>query len=100
MVGSLALTQPFVSQSPIFGWEVLEAEQDNLHLCLLGLGLRLQDLEQGLGPWTWAQSRMVQLQWEARVWEDGQGLRSGCQLPGVGSGFILCSRYLGRKGDM
>nr|KAF6408164.1 spectrin repeat containing nuclear envelope family member 4 [Molossus molossus] len=49
-------------ESPISGWEVLEAEQDNLHLCLLGLGLRLQDLERGRGPWTWAQSRMVQLQ--------------------------------------
>lgn len=49
-------------QSPISGWEVLEAEQDSLHLCLLGLGLRLQDLEQGLGPRTLAQSEMVQLQ--------------------------------------
>ncbi|KAM7058987.1 nesprin-4 [Molossus nigricans] len=49
-------------ESPISGWEVLEAEQDNLHLCLLGLGLRLQDLERGRGPWTWAQSRMAQLQ--------------------------------------
>ncbi|KAM5295784.1 nesprin-4 isoform 2-T2 [Glossophaga mutica] len=49
-------------ESPISGWEVLEAEQDSLHLCLLGLGLRLQDLEQGLGPRTLAQSEMVQLQ--------------------------------------
>ncbi|XP_041599368.1 nesprin-4 isoform X3 [Vulpes lagopus] len=46
----------------ISGQEVLEAEQDSLSLCLLGLGLRLQDLEQGLGPWASAQSRMVQLQ--------------------------------------
>nr|XP_058901153.1 nesprin-4 isoform X2 [Kogia breviceps] len=49
-------------EHPISGREVLEAEQDSLHLCLLGLGLRLQDLEQGLGPWASAQSRMVQLQ--------------------------------------
>ncbi|KAM8962647.1 nesprin-4 isoform 1-T2 [Lycaon pictus] len=46
----------------ISGQEVLEAEQDSLSLCLLGLGLRLQDLERGLGPWASAQSRMVQLQ--------------------------------------
>uniref|UniRef100_A0A452V512 Spectrin repeat containing nuclear envelope family member 4 n=1 Tax=Ursus maritimus TaxID=29073 RepID=A0A452V512_URSMA len=44
------------------GREVLEAEQDSLSLCLLGLGLQLQDLEQGLGPWATAQSRMGQLQ--------------------------------------
>ncbi|XP_059238594.1 nesprin-4 isoform X3 [Mustela nigripes] len=44
------------------GQEVLEAEQDSLALCLLGLGLRLQDLERGLGPWASAQSRMGQLQ--------------------------------------
>ncbi|KAF6289166.1 spectrin repeat containing nuclear envelope family member 4 [Rhinolophus ferrumequinum] len=49
-------------ESPISGWEVLEAEQDNLHLCLLGLRLQLQDLERGPGPWTSAQSGMVQLQ--------------------------------------
>ncbi|XP_073914756.1 alpha-ketoglutarate-dependent dioxygenase alkB homolog 6 isoform X3 [Castor canadensis] len=49
-------------EHPISGLEVLEAEQDSLHLCLLGLGLRLQDLEPGLGPWTLAQSGMVQLQ--------------------------------------
>ncbi|XP_016076436.1 PREDICTED: nesprin-4 isoform X1 [Miniopterus natalensis] len=49
-------------ESPISGWEVLEAEQDSLHLCLLGLGLWLQDLERGLGPWTSAQIGMVQLQ--------------------------------------
>ncbi|XP_028340556.1 nesprin-4 isoform X5 [Physeter macrocephalus] len=49
-------------EHPVSGREVLEAEQDSLHLCLLGLGLRLQDLEQGLGPWASAQSRMVQLQ--------------------------------------
>ncbi|XP_031312758.2 nesprin-4 isoform X4 [Camelus dromedarius] len=46
----------------ISGQEVLEAEQDSLHLSLLGLGLQLQDLERGLGPWASAQSRMVQLQ--------------------------------------
>lgn len=40
----------------------MEAEQDSLSLCLLGLGLQLQDLEQGLGPWATAQSRMGQLQ--------------------------------------
>ncbi|XP_042824995.1 nesprin-4 isoform X4 [Panthera tigris] len=50
------------NQHLISGQEVLEAEQDNLSLCLLGLGLRLQDLEQGLGPWASAQSGMVQLQ--------------------------------------
>nr|XP_025710296.1 nesprin-4 isoform X4 [Callorhinus ursinus] len=44
------------------GQEVLEAEQDSLALCLLGLGLRLQDREQGLGPWASARSRMGQLQ--------------------------------------
>ncbi|XP_036088088.1 nesprin-4 isoform X1 [Rousettus aegyptiacus] len=49
-------------ETPTSGWEVLEAEQDSLHLCLLGLGLRLQHLERGLGPWTSAQSGMVQLQ--------------------------------------
>ncbi|XP_006171740.1 nesprin-4 isoform X1 [Tupaia chinensis] len=46
----------------ISGLEVLETEQDSLHLCLLGLGLRLQDLERGPGRWVLAQSRMVQLQ--------------------------------------
>ncbi|XP_039706125.1 nesprin-4 isoform X3 [Pteropus medius] len=49
-------------ETPASGWEVLEAEQDSLHLCLLGLGLRLQHLERGPGPWTSAQSRMVHLQ--------------------------------------
>uniref|UniRef100_A0A8C9PKU1 Spectrin repeat containing nuclear envelope family member 4 n=1 Tax=Spermophilus dauricus TaxID=99837 RepID=A0A8C9PKU1_SPEDA len=53
---------PCVPQHPGSGLEALEAEQDSLHLCLLGLGLQLQDLEQGLGPWTLAQRRMVQLQ--------------------------------------
>ncbi|XP_047294302.1 nesprin-4 isoform X3 [Homo sapiens] len=49
-------------EHPISGLEVLEAEQNSLHLCLLGLGRRLQDLEQGLGHWALAQSGMVQLQ--------------------------------------
>uniref|UniRef100_A0A5F9D1J1 Spectrin repeat containing nuclear envelope family member 4 n=1 Tax=Oryctolagus cuniculus TaxID=9986 RepID=A0A5F9D1J1_RABIT len=49
-------------EHPVSGLEVLEAEQDSLHLCLLGLGLRLQDLERGLGPWTLAQSMTVRLQ--------------------------------------
>ncbi|XP_047383553.1 nesprin-4 isoform X2 [Sciurus carolinensis] len=49
-------------EHPGSGLEALEAEHDSLHLCLLGLGLQLQDLEQGLGPWTLAQCRMVQLQ--------------------------------------
>lgn len=44
------------------GLEVLEAEQDSLHLCLLRLNFRLQDLEQGLGSWTLAHNRIVQLQ--------------------------------------
>ncbi|KAM6153888.1 nesprin-4 [Erethizon dorsatum] len=47
---------------PVSGHEVMEAEHDSLQLCLLGLGLRLQDLEQGLRPWTLAQSGMAQLQ--------------------------------------
>uniref|UniRef100_A0A8C3YDI8 Spectrin repeat containing nuclear envelope family member 4 n=1 Tax=Catagonus wagneri TaxID=51154 RepID=A0A8C3YDI8_9CETA len=47
---------------PISGWEVLEAEQDSLHLYLLGLGLLLRDLERGLGPWASARRGMVQLQ--------------------------------------
>ncbi|XP_075841654.1 nesprin-4 [Microtus pennsylvanicus] len=46
----------------VSGLEVLETEQDSLHLCLLGLSFQLQDLEQGLGSWTLAHSRMVQLQ--------------------------------------
>nr|XP_020727434.1 nesprin-4 isoform X3 [Odocoileus virginianus texanus] len=49
-------------EHPISGREVLEAEQDSLHLCLLGLNLWLQDWERGLGPCVSAQSRMVQLQ--------------------------------------
>ncbi|XP_033081742.1 nesprin-4 isoform X4 [Trachypithecus francoisi] len=49
-------------EHPISGLEVLEAEQDSLHLCLLGLGRQLQDLEQGPGRWALAQSGMVQLQ--------------------------------------
>lgn len=28
-------------------------------------------------------------QWEAKVWEGGQGLKSGCQIPGMENGFIL-----------
>ncbi|XP_032105412.1 nesprin-4 isoform X2 [Sapajus apella] len=48
-------------QHPASGLEVLEAEQDSLHLSLLGLGLWLQDLEQGPGRWALAQSGMVQL---------------------------------------
>ncbi|XP_031241920.1 nesprin-4 isoform X2 [Mastomys coucha] len=44
------------------GLEVLEAEQDSLHLCLLRLNFRLQDLERGLGSWTLAHNRIVQLQ--------------------------------------
>uniref|UniRef100_A0A6J0DMN6 Spectrin repeat containing, nuclear envelope family member 4 n=1 Tax=Peromyscus maniculatus bairdii TaxID=230844 RepID=A0A6J0DMN6_PERMB len=46
----------------ISGLEVLETEQDSLRLCLLGLSFQLQDLEQGLGSWTLAHSRIVQLQ--------------------------------------
>ncbi|KAK2088272.1 Nesprin-4 [Saguinus oedipus] len=46
---------------PASDLEVLEAEQDSLHLSLLGLGLQLQDLERGPGCWALAQSRMVQL---------------------------------------
>lgn len=38
-------------------------------------------------------------QWEAKMWEGGQGLRNGCQLAGVGNGFIPHSRCLGRKGE-
>ncbi|XP_052617853.1 nesprin-4 isoform X3 [Peromyscus californicus insignis] len=46
----------------VSGLEVLETEQDSLRLCLLGLSFQLQDLEQGLGSWTLAHSRIVQLQ--------------------------------------
>ncbi|XP_035923883.2 nesprin-4 isoform X4 [Halichoerus grypus] len=69
--GPLRLPTPSSSEDPAggkpcehlsSGQEVLEAEQDSLALCLLGLGLRLQDQEQGLGPWASAQSRMGQLQ--------------------------------------
>ncbi|EGW03692.1 KASH domain-containing protein C19orf46-like [Cricetulus griseus] len=49
-------------QRSVSGLEVLETEQDSLHLCLLGLSFQLQDLEQGLGSWTLAYSRIVQLQ--------------------------------------
>ncbi|XP_045388219.1 nesprin-4 isoform X2 [Lemur catta] len=49
-------------EHPISGLEVLEAEQDSLHLCLVGMGLQLQDLERGRGPWALAQRGMVQLQ--------------------------------------
>lgn len=49
-------------ERPISGWEVLEAEQDSLHLCLLGLGLLLQDLDRGLAPWASTRRGMVQLQ--------------------------------------
>ncbi|XP_003467271.2 nesprin-4 isoform X1 [Cavia porcellus] len=51
-----------VHERPVSGHDVLEAEHDSLQLCLLGLGLRLQDMEQGLRPWTLAQSGMAQLQ--------------------------------------
>nr|XP_042087316.1 nesprin-4 [Ovis aries] len=54
-------------EHPISSREVLQADQDSLHLCLLGLGLWLQDLERGLGPCVSAQSRMVQLQADLRV---------------------------------
>ncbi|XP_019657011.1 nesprin-4 isoform X2 [Ailuropoda melanoleuca] len=69
--GPLRLPTPSTNEDPDVGKhcehlssgrEVLEAEQDSLSLCLLGLGLQLQDLEQGLGPWASAQSRMGQLQ--------------------------------------
>lgn len=62
----------------------MEAEQDSLHLCLLGLGLRLQHLERGLGPWTSAQSGMVQLQ-------VGNGRPRGGRvgkISGVGDSFL------------
>ncbi|XP_070355626.1 nesprin-4 [Equus asinus] len=49
-------------ECPISARDVLEVDQGDLHLCLLGLGLQLQDLERGLGPWASAQSGMVQLQ--------------------------------------
>nr|XP_039322739.1 nesprin-4 isoform X2 [Saimiri boliviensis boliviensis] len=48
-------------EHPASGLEVLEAEQDNLYLSLLGLGLWLQDLDRGPGRWALAQSGMVQL---------------------------------------
>ncbi|XP_010630175.1 nesprin-4 [Fukomys damarensis] len=49
-------------EHPVSGHEVLEAEHDSIQLCLLSLGLRLQDLEQVLRAWTLAQSGMAQLQ--------------------------------------
>ncbi|XP_036877290.2 nesprin-4 isoform X7 [Manis javanica] len=49
-------------EHPISGREVLEADQDSLYLCLMGLGLWLQDLEQSLACWASAQSGMIQLQ--------------------------------------
>ncbi|KAL2762613.1 nesprin-4 isoform 1 [Daubentonia madagascariensis] len=49
-------------EHPVSSLEVLEAEQHSLHLCLLGMGLWLQDLERGWGPWALAQRGMVQLQ--------------------------------------
>ncbi|XP_070415614.1 nesprin-4 [Equus przewalskii] len=49
-------------ECPISARDILEVDQGDLHLCLLGLGLQLQDLERGLGPWASAQSGMVQLQ--------------------------------------
>nr|XP_012292969.1 nesprin-4 isoform X1 [Aotus nancymaae] len=52
---------PMFPQHPASGLEVLEAEQDSLHLSLLGLGLWLQDLERGPGRWALAQSGMMQL---------------------------------------
>ncbi|MEJ1286895.1 spectrin repeat containing nuclear envelope family member 4 [Cricetulus griseus] len=55
-----------IEQRSVSGLEVLETEQDSLHLCLLGLSFQLQDLEQGLGSWTLAYSRIVQLQAELR----------------------------------
>ncbi|XP_023379985.1 nesprin-4 isoform X3 [Pteropus vampyrus] len=65
-------------ETPASGWEVLEAEQDSLHLCLLGLGLRLQHLERGPGPWTSAQSRMVHLQ----VFEETNSLDQDLEVEG------------------
>ncbi|KFO30052.1 hypothetical protein H920_08562 [Fukomys damarensis] len=53
-------------EHPVSGHEVLEAEHDSIQLCLLSLGLRLQDLEQVLRAWTLAQSGMAQLQAELR----------------------------------
>ncbi|XP_021095122.1 alpha-ketoglutarate-dependent dioxygenase alkB homolog 6 isoform X2 [Heterocephalus glaber] len=49
-------------EHPVSGHKVMEAEHDSLQLCLLGLGLRLQDLEQSLRPWSLAQRGMAQLQ--------------------------------------
>nr|XP_007994653.2 nesprin-4 isoform X3 [Chlorocebus sabaeus] len=65
-------------EHPISGLEVLEAEQDSLHLCLLGLGRRLQDLEQGPGRWALAQSGMVQLQ----VFEEANALDQDLEFEG------------------
>lgn len=56
------LLQRSIQKCPISARDILEVDQGDLHLCLLGLGLQLQDLERGLGPWASAQSGMVQLQ--------------------------------------
>lgn len=37
---------------------------------------------------------------EAKMWEGGQGLSNGYQLPRVGNGFIPRSRCLGRREGM
>lgn len=75
---------PCIPQHLSSGQEVLEAEQDSLALCLLGLGLRLQDQEQGLGPWASAQSRMGQLQVGSGRPRCGRVSRAS----GVGASFL------------
>ena len=80
----------------------MEAEQDSLHLCLLGLGLRLQDLEQGLGPRTLAQSEMVQLQvgnGRPRCGKVGRASRVGVRPLGWEMGLFYVLGLCIGKGD-
>ncbi|XP_036877289.2 nesprin-4 isoform X6 [Manis javanica] len=69
-------------EHPISGREVLEADQDSLYLCLMGLGLWLQDLEQSLACWASAQSGMIQLQ----VFEEATTLDQDLEVEGDSDG--------------
>nr|XP_036877288.1 nesprin-4 isoform X4 [Manis javanica] len=74
--------QELAEEHPISGREVLEADQDSLYLCLMGLGLWLQDLEQSLACWASAQSGMIQLQ----VFEEATTLDQDLEVEGDSDG--------------